>query len=45
MPEPVELYFRPTPNGMKIAILFEELGLDRVGAREAVGAAYRRHMS
>lgn len=45
MPEPVELHFWPMPNGMKIAILFEELELDRVGAREAVGAAYRRHMS
>lgn len=26
MPEPVELHFWPTPNGMKISILFEELG-------------------
>lgn len=26
MPEPVEFYFWPTPNGMKIAVLLEELG-------------------
>lgn len=27
MPQPIELYFWPTPNGAKIAILLEELGL------------------
>jgi hypothetical protein len=33
------------PHDMKMAILLEERGLDRVGTCEAVGVAYWRHMS
>lgn len=38
MSEPVELYVWTMPHEMKIAILLEERGLDRVGTCEAVGA-------
>lgn len=37
MPQPIELYFWPTPNGLKISIALEEMGLPYVVKPVAIG--------